>query len=138
MKFYTRQRRMPQVIIVSLIDVFVILLIFTIVTTTFKKEQPAVTISLPESKTAMASETAEEAIMLTITPEDTIYLDAQEITLEALKPAIEKLVKANSKRPLALNADKKAPFGTVIRVIDVLREAGVKGNLSAFMETLKK
>ena len=48
MKFYTRQRRMPQVIIVSLIDVFVILLIFTIVTTTFKQDQPAVTIALPE------------------------------------------------------------------------------------------
>jgi biopolymer transport protein ExbD len=138
MKFYTRQRRMPQVIIVSLIDVFVILLIFVIVTTTFKREQPAVTISLPESKTATASETAEEPVMLTITPEDKLYLDAEEISLEALKPAIEKMVRANAKRPLALNADKKAPFGTVIRVIDVLREAGVKGNLSAFMETLKK
>ena len=55
MKFYTRQRRMPQVIIVSLIDIFAILLIFVIVTTTFKREQPAVTIKLPESKTAVAS-----------------------------------------------------------------------------------
>lgn len=129
---------MPQVIIVSLIDVFVILLIFVIVTTTFKRDQPAVTIALPESKTATASDTAEEPVMLTITPDDKVYLDADEITLEALKPAIEKMVRENSKRPLALNADKKAPFGTVIRVIDVLREAGVKGNLSAFMETLKK
>ena len=39
-KFYTRPRRMPQVIIVSLIDIFAILLIFVIVTTTFKRDQP--------------------------------------------------------------------------------------------------
>ena len=138
MKFYTRQRRMPQVIIVSLIDVFVILLIFVVVTTTFKREQPSFTIALPESKTATASEKAEEPVILTISPEDKIFLDANEITIEDLKPAIERMVQGNAKRPLALNADKKAPFGTVIRVIDVLREAGVKGNLSAFMETLKK
>src|SRR6187431_1515179 len=99
MKFYTRQRRMPQVIIVSLIDVFVILLIFTIVTTTFKKDQPAVTIALPESKTASASETGEEPILLTISEQDVIFLDAKEITIEALKPAIEKLVQSNAKRP---------------------------------------
>jgi biopolymer transport protein ExbD len=138
MKFYTKQRRMPQVIIVSLIDVFVILLIFVIVTTTFKKEQPNIAISLPESKSAAASEKAEEPVILTISPDDKLFLDAQEITLEELKPAIEKMVKENAKRPLALNADKKVAFGTVIRVIDVLKEAGVGGKLSAFMETLKK
>jgi biopolymer transport protein ExbD len=38
--FYPRRRHMPQVIIVSLIDIFAILLIFVIVTTTFKTAQP--------------------------------------------------------------------------------------------------
>lgn len=138
MKFYTRQRRTPQVIIVSLIDVFVILLIFTIVTTTFKKDQPAVTIALPESKTATSADAGEPPVVLTITTDDKLFLDAEELTMEALKPAIEKLVKENGKRPLAISADKKAAYGTVIGVIDILREAGVTGNLSAFMETLKK
>ena len=56
MKFYTRPRRTPQVIIVSLIDIFAILLIFVIVTTTFKRSQPEVTIKLPESKSAVSAE----------------------------------------------------------------------------------
>lgn len=129
---------MPQVIIVSLIDVFVILLIFTIVTTTFKKDQPAVTISLPESKTAMASDQAEEPVILTIAADDKIYLDAKEVTVDELKVAIERMVRENTKRPLALNADKKAAYGSVISVIEVLREAGMGGKLSAFMESLKK
>ena len=36
-----------------------------------------------------------------------------------------------------MNADRKAPFGTIIKVLDVLKEAGVKGNLSAFTEVPK-
>jgi len=134
MKFYTRQRRLPQVIIVSLIDIFAILLIFVIVTTTFRREQPAVTIKLPESKTAVASDQATEAVMLSISKDDEIFLDAKKMTFEELKPAIEELVKKNSKQALALNADKGAPFGTVVHVLDVLKAAGVKGNLSAFTE----
>ena len=54
MKFYTRQRRMPTVIIVSLIDILAILLIFVIVTTTFRRDQPEVVIKLPEAKSAVA------------------------------------------------------------------------------------
>ena len=57
MRFYTRKRRMPAVIIVSLIDILAILLIFVIVTTTFKRDQPAVVINLPDSKTASTAPT---------------------------------------------------------------------------------
>ena len=50
MRFYTRKKRTPQLIIVSLIDILAILLIFFIVSTTFRKEQPRLQINLPESK----------------------------------------------------------------------------------------
>jgi biopolymer transport protein ExbD len=138
MKFYARQRRMPQVIIVSLIDIFAILLIFVIVTTTFRREQPAVTIKLPESKTAVSSDQPSEPVVLTISPSDEIFLDAKKISLEDLKPALQELMVAKPHQTLALNADTKAPFGTVIKVIDVLRDAGVKGNLAAFIDLKKQ
>jgi biopolymer transport protein ExbD len=138
MKFYTRHRRTPQVIIVSLIDIFAILLIFVIVTTTFKKnDQPTVTIKLPESKTAAAMEKGVEPLVLTISPEAEIFLEDKKLTLEELKPALIEVMRKRPNHQLALNADKQAPFGTVIAVIDVLRDAGVKGNLAAFMD-LKK
>jgi biopolymer transport protein ExbD len=138
MKFYTRQRRTPQVIIVSLIVIFAILLIFVIVTTTFKRaEQPAVTIKLPESKSAVQSEEAKEPMVLTISKEEEIYLDDRKVTLEELKPALIEAMQKSPNTQLALNADTAAPFGTVIKVIDVLKDAGVKGNLAAFMD-LKK
>jgi biopolymer transport protein ExbD len=140
MKFYAKQRRMPQVMIVSLIDIFAILLIFVIVTTTFKqpeKAQPAVTIKLPESKTAATGEKGLEPLVLTISKDEEIFLDDKKVSLEELKPALISMMRDRPKHQLALNADTQAPFGTVIKVIDVLKEAGVKGNLAAFMD-LKK
>jgi biopolymer transport protein ExbD len=135
--FYTRKRRMPQVIIVSLIDIFAILLIFVIVTTTFKTAQPEVTIKLPESKTAAVSEGAREPVVLSIAENDDIFLGAKPVALDALKAAIQELMGQTPPPVLALNADKKAPFGTVIKVLDVLKEAGVKGNLAAFTESAR-
>lgn len=140
MKFYTKQRRMPQVMIVSLIDIFAILLIFVIVTTTFKREekpQPAVTIKLPESKTATTGAQGAEPLVLTISKEEEVFLDDKKVTLEELKPALIGMMRERPNHQLALNADTQAPFGTVIKVLDVLKEAGVKGNLAAFMD-LKK
>ena len=52
MRFYVKRKRTPQIIIVSLIDIFAMLLIFFIVTTTFKTAQSELSIKLPESKTA--------------------------------------------------------------------------------------
>jgi biopolymer transport protein ExbD len=135
--FYPRRRRMPQVIIVSLIDIFAILLIFVIVTTTFKTAQPEVTIKLPESKTAVAADKIREPIVLSIAENDELFLAAKKLTLEELKPAIQALMQQAPVPTLALSADKKAAFGTVIKVLDVLKEAGVKGNLSAFTEAAK-
>src|SRR5262245_30804221 len=48
----TRKRKVPSVIIVSLIDVLLVVLIFLMVSTTFKHEQPALKLALPESKVA--------------------------------------------------------------------------------------
>ena len=137
MNFYARRRRSPQVIIVSLIDIFAILLIFVIVTTTFKTAQPEVSIKLPESKTAVAADKVREPLLLSISENDELFLGANKLTIDELRPAIEQLMKQTPAPLLALNADKKAAFGTVIKVLDVLKEAGVKGNLSAFTESAK-
>ena len=45
----------------------------------------------------------------------------------------EAMLAANPNRALALNADKAAPFGLVISVMDVLKEANVR-NVPAFTE----
>ena len=135
MKFYQRKRRMPAVIIVSLIDIFAILLIFVIVTSTFQRPVPAVTIKLPESSTAKPSMQAPNLAELSVSEHGIVTLEGVEVTLDQLADKIKALTEAH--RPLALKADTKAPFGVVVRVLDALKEGGVTGNLPAFTQTVK-
>jgi biopolymer transport protein ExbD len=140
MKFYPRKRRMPQVIIVSLIDIFAILLIFVIVTTTFKvpqPEQPSVTIKLPESKTAVAADKPSELGILSISEKEEIFLDAMPLTIEELSKAIAERLRQNPKQGFAMRADERISYGFLIKVLDALKQGGVKANLSAFTDAKK-
>jgi len=124
---------MPAVIIVSLIDILAILLIFVIVTTTFRRDQPAVVINLPDSKTATAAPTQADPAILSISKDKTLFLDGKPVELSDLKLALEQMLAATPNRGLALNADKDAPFGMVVSVMDILKEANVR-NVPAFTE----
>jgi biopolymer transport protein ExbD len=134
MRFYTRKRRAPSIIIVSLIDILAILLIFFIVTTTFRKNQPQLQINLPESKTAeQAAAEKEEPVVLRVKNAEQITLDEKPVTLEALVGALKSLREQTPSRPLAMQADREAPFGVVVKVLDALRNAGIK-NVPAFTQ----
>jgi biopolymer transport protein ExbD len=129
-KFAVRKRRAPSIIIVSLVDILTILLIFFVVSTTFKKDQPQVQINLPESKTATNTPAELEHAILTVSENDEIKLDGQTIAVEDLEAAVRNL--SDTRRTsLALQADKKASFGIIVKVMDALKLAGVK-NLPAF------
>jgi len=130
MKIAVRKRRAPSIIIVSLVDILTILLIFFVVSTTFKKDQPEVQINLPDSKTSTKATTEVEHAIVSVNEVDEIRLDGQAIEVDQLEAAVRDLPPTR-KATLALQADKKASFGTIIKVMDALKLAGVK-NLPAF------
>lgn len=132
MKFAVRKRRAPSIIIVSLVDVLTILLIFFVVSTTFKRDQPQVQINLPEAKTAMAAPAEMEHAIVTVDKNDDVKLDGQAIAIEQLEQAVRDLPPTR-RSSLALQADRKASFGVIIKVMDALKLAGVK-NLPAFTQ----
>ena len=134
MRFHVRKRKQaPAIIIVALIDILIVLLIFVLVTTTFK-QQPALRLSLPESSQAVKTGAQENApLVVTVDPKGTLRLglDATPVTYELFK---EKLLAAAAKSPdlrLAISADKSAPFGQIVRVMDAAKEAHIK-TINAF------
>ncbi len=130
MKFAVRKRRAPTIIIVSLVDILTILLIFFVVSTTFKKDQPEVQINLPESKTATNAPAETEHAIVTVNQSDEIMLDNKTIAIDQLEAAVRDLPDKR-RATLVLQADKKASFGVIIKVMDALKLAGVR-NLPAF------
>jgi len=130
MKIAVRKRRAPSIIIVSLVDILTILLIFFVVSTTFKRDQSEVQINLPDSKTSTKSSSEQEHAVVSVNENDEVRLDGQIIGVEELEAAVRNLP-ATRRAALALQADKKSSFGTIIKVMDALKLAGVK-NLPAF------
>jgi biopolymer transport protein ExbD len=129
MRFYIRKRRQaPAIIIVALIDILIVLLIFLMVTTTFK-QQPALKLALPESSQAQRTGAQESPpLVVSIDPKGNLRLgaDARPVTAERLKA---ELVSAALKTPdlkLAISADKMAPFGQIVKVMDASKEAKIK------------
>jgi biopolymer transport protein ExbD len=130
MKFAVKKRRAPSIIIVSLVDILTILLIFFVVSTTFKKDQPEVQINLPDSKTAVKTPAEMDHALITVDQNDEIQLDGRAVSADELETAVRDLPPTR-KSSLALQADRKASYGTIIKVMDSLKLAGVK-NLPAF------
>ena len=129
MRFYVRKRRgAPAVIIVALIDVLIVLLIYLMVTTTFK-QQPALKLALPESSQAQKTGAQESApLVVTVDSKGNFRLGPQgkPVTADRLKA---ELVDAAAKTPdlkLAISADKAAPFGQIVKVMDAAKEAKIK------------
>lgn len=127
MRFYTKKRKIPSITIVSLIDILAILLIFFIVTTTFRKNLPQLQINLPESKSATPAQASTKKVMiLQIKSAEAITLDGKPVTTSQLPEALQEIQKNNPDCSITMQADKDAPFGTIIAVLDSLQAAGVK------------
>jgi biopolymer transport protein ExbD len=129
MRFQVRKRQQaPAIIIVALIDILIVLLIFLMVTTTFK-QQPALKLALPESSQALKSGAHEDVpLVVSIDSQGNLRLgpEAKPLTVDRFK---EELVAAVAKTPnlrLAISADKAAPFGQIIKVMDAAKEAKIK------------
>ncbi len=141
MQFYAHKRRQaPAVIIVALIDILIVLLIFLMVTTTFK-QQPALKLALPESSQAKKTGADEAApLVVSIDPKGILRFGGDEtpVTVERLK---EKLVAAVAQKPdlkLAISADKNAPIGQVIKVMDAAKETKLKTGVNLFTKEAGK
>lgn len=129
MRFHVRRRRQtPAVIIVALIDVLIVLLIFLVVTTAFK-QQPALRLALPESSQAQKSGASETApVIVSIDAKGVLHwgADALPVTEERLKSELLTAVTKNPDLKVAISADKEAPFGQIIKVMDAAKEAKIK------------
>jgi biopolymer transport protein ExbD len=132
MKFITRKRRSaPTIIIISLIDILIVLLIFLMVSTTFK-QQPALKLALPESKQGKPGASENSPLVVNIAKQAPyLYLNADPVTAERLQSELMSRVAKNPQLTLAIRADTDAPFGQIVKVMDMAKLAHVK-SVSAF------
>jgi biopolymer transport protein ExbD len=121
-----KHRQAPSVIIVSLIDVLLVVLIYLVVTTT-AKQQPAIKLALPQSEHQKAGP-SENSLVVAIDEKGQLYLpDADHpVTRDTLQKRLIDAVQQNPAATLSIRADTKAPWGQVVKVMDVAKTVGIK------------
>ncbi len=129
MNLRPRRRPVPTIPIVSLVDIMVILLIFFVATTTFRKDKTQVKITLPEAKQVGESAPDEDVRKaITVTKEQKLFLDGQPVEADGLAEALTRLRREQPQAKLELEADTETALGVLMKVWDALRSAGYSVN----------
>lgn len=133
MTFYQRKRRHPPaVIIVPLIDILMVLLIFMMATSTFKM-QPAIRLTLPESRQGREGASLDDSLVISIARAEPFFaLDTEIVDLPRLEATLQRRARDNPDLTVSIRADTEAPWGRVVEVMDAIKEAGFRRPIAAF------
>ena len=124
MQFVPERRGRGTVInVTSLIDVMFLLLIFFMVSSTFKL-QPAIELTLPRSATAEA--VAATPVVVYLARDGQLYVNEQPIDRESLRTTLAQRLSTSNEDRLVLRADEEAEHGAVVALIDLVKEAGYR------------
>jgi biopolymer transport protein ExbD len=136
MQFARKRRRQPFINIISLIDILVVLLIFYIATTVFKRTEPKINVTVPESTTA---KTTQDTLPSTIyvTADSKIYLDDTPVDPAQLAQLLKEKVAANPNFKLAMKGDKNAPLQILVKIWDAANQAHISA-IPTYMEVKGK
>lgn len=109
--------------ITPLVDVMLVLLIVFIVTAPLLTN--SVKVNLPKAAPTQSTD-QNKALVISVKPDGTIFLDKDPINLENFEQEITQRKNANSKLALNLNADETVPYGTVAKLLASIERVGVE------------
>ncbi|MCJ7788683.1 MAG: biopolymer transporter ExbD [Candidatus Atribacteria bacterium] len=136
MKFHHPNKRDASFNLTPLIDVVFQLLIFFMLTTTFSSLENRVKVNLPTGDFAVVEPS--KNITVTITEDNTIYLNGKLIDPLKITESIATELKKEPEKIVVLEADKNVLHGKVISVMDLLKKGGADKIAIATKPTEKK
>ena len=124
MNFRTRKRREPQLVVVSLIDVVLQLVIFLLLTTTFRAGGTAMDVSLPEVEDLAPALPA--ALVLDLDRDGKVSVEGEEVGLEKLAEALRRTAVNAEARGVVIRADRRVSHGEVVELMDLARKHDIR------------
>lgn len=121
-------RSRSQVPIVPLIDILFILLVFFIVTTTFKRPRDVLRIELPTVREIPTEQVADERSVIAVDALGNITLDSLAVPEGLLDSYLAAFQRQNPGRKLELKADKSLTIERLFGVWEALIAAGIEVN----------
>ncbi|MFA0378809.1 ExbD/TolR family protein [Vibrio sp. 10N.222.54.A3] len=112
-----------QIDLTSMLDIVFIMLIFFIVTSSFVRES-GVEVNRPQASNVVSQKDA--GIFVAITSANDIFIDKRVVDVERVQATLEHLLLEQPDASLVIQADEHAYNGTVVKVMDAAKGAGVK------------
>ena len=122
--------------LMPLIDVVFLLIIFFMLTTSFRTIFQGIKVDLPTTTTKQ--ERIEQNIIITITKDNVLYLDKTRVTTSKLVSLLKKKLR-EKKGLVMINADKLVRHGKVVEIMDLAKQAGADrvGILTSYIKVVK-
>lgn len=108
--------------VTPLVDVMLVLLIIFMVTAPMMIHGVEVNLPITESKSIKSNE---DPLILSITKKRLIFIEDYNVTFDALKGKLKKIVANRAGKEILLQADKDVPYGFVMKVMSQVKEAGI-------------
>jgi biopolymer transport protein TolR len=118
----TRQP-ISEINVTPFVDVMLVLLVIFMVTAPMMVQ--GIEVALPEAKGQEVSK-IEEKITVNIRRNKSIYLGEVKVSLGQLKEKLSANDKLKRNKEVLLHADKNLPYGLIVEVMSVLKEAGAE------------
>ena len=128
MNFHPRRREEPEINLTSLIDVVLTVLLFFIVTTTFRRESDF-RIDLPEASPQATEPAQPGELELTIDAQGRYFLNDRPLANTApatLRTAIAQVAGEQRDQTVIIRADARTPYQAVITAMDIVGRLGFK------------
>ncbi len=111
-----------EINVTPLVDVMLVLLIIFMVSAPMLST--GVSVDLPNAQ-APRIELDEEKLLLTVDSEQKVYLGEDEVAYERLEATLLANERMQRERELYVQADATVPYGFVVKVLAIIRKAGV-------------
>jgi biopolymer transport protein TolR len=120
----TRGGRMAlnaEINVVSLIDVMLLLMVIFMITAPMM--QGGVDVALPRADVRPME--AKSGLVVTVMRDGRMAIDQTRLTFAEFRVSFASLASGRTQQGVYLSADENVPYGTVVRVLAVMRAAGV-------------
>jgi biopolymer transport protein TolR len=122
MSFERRERHIIREInLVPLIDVLLVVLFFYMIISPMMSR--GLDVNLPKSEANTVKQ--EDRVVLTVTRSQALFVEQERVDVSKLKDVLDSIRKSKPLVNVYLRADKDAPYGAVVQVMDVVKRAGI-------------
>ncbi len=122
MSFERRERHiMREINLVPLIDVLLVVLFFYMIISPMMSR--GLDVNLPKSEANSVKQ--EDRVVLTVTRGQSLFVEQERVDISKLKDVLNSIRKSKPLINVYLRADKDAPYGAVVQVMDIVKRAGI-------------